>query len=362
VAYSTEVLADSPYFYCRMGGAASPLQDETATNADVTITGATLQVTGALTGDSDKAVSFDGVDDKGSVALDLSDTSVITVEFWLLWDTFANDDDLALEFTANWNSNNGSFLVNPNQSADGTFAVGVRNGGVTNRRSYTRPSEDAWHHYVLVLDHGQAAADTVKVYIDGAFVSSFGWPAQANTTGNFANSTLNLMCRNGASLFGAGDLDELAVYKTALSEARIEAHYDAGTGAGGTPHTHSQPDTATVTDASGRAFTKAVADTISASDTDAIAYIRVFADAATVTDSVTPVSGGGVAHTFNVDDTFAATDMAARVWAAVRAQADAVTVTDDLVLPGGERWTVRPEGRWQRTPETRWPVRAESRW
>ncbi|MEZ5121292.1 MAG: hypothetical protein R2736_06925 [Solirubrobacterales bacterium] len=38
------------------------------------------------------------------------------------------------------------------------------------------------------------------------------------------------MSRNAASLFGAGDLDELALYTTALSATTIAAHYSAGTG------------------------------------------------------------------------------------------------------------------------------------
>ena len=43
--------------------------------------------------------------------------------------------------------------------------------------------------------------------------------------GTFANSTLYIMSRAGAALFGAGDLDEVALYNRALSAATIDEHY-----------------------------------------------------------------------------------------------------------------------------------------
>ncbi len=45
--------------------------------------------------------------------------------------------------------------------------------------------------------------------------------------GTFANSTLSFMSRNAASLFGAGALDEVALYNTKLSAATIAQHYAA---------------------------------------------------------------------------------------------------------------------------------------
>ena len=52
--------------------------------------------------------------------------------------------------------------------------------------------------------------------------------------GNFANSSLYFMSRAASALFGAGDLDEVALYNKALSAATIEDHY-AGTAGGGEP-------------------------------------------------------------------------------------------------------------------------------
>jgi hypothetical protein len=45
----------------------------------------------------------------------------------------------------------------------------------------------------------------------------------------FANSTLYLMSRGGAGLFGAGALDEVAIYGGTLSAATVAEHYADGT-------------------------------------------------------------------------------------------------------------------------------------
>ena len=46
--------------------------------------------------------------------------------------------------------------------------------------------------------------------------------------GNFANSSLYFMSRAASALFGAGDLDEVALYSGALSATTIANHFAAG--------------------------------------------------------------------------------------------------------------------------------------
>ena len=52
--------------------------------------------------------------------------------------------------------------------------------------------------------------------------------ASGTGAGNFANSQLFFMSRNAAGLFGAGDLDEVAIYNRALSAAEVSTHRNAG--------------------------------------------------------------------------------------------------------------------------------------
>jgi hypothetical protein len=93
---------------------------------------------------------------------------------------------------------------------------------------FTRPSAGVWHHYAFVLDATAPAATQITPYIDGQPVA-YTKGASGTGAGAFANSTLYFMSRAGAALFGAGDLDEVAIYNGALSPTTIANHYAAGT-------------------------------------------------------------------------------------------------------------------------------------
>lgn len=222
-AYSTAVLADSPFRYWK-DWSTSPVVDDVAA-ANLTLVGAVSNVTGPLTSGDTKAGQFDGVDDRGACALNLSDTSVLTVEFFLWWDSFANNDDMAMEFTANTNSGGGAFWVDPNAAAGD---VSIRMFGTNNNnKTYTRPSAAAWHHYAIVFDFSQAGSSEILSYLDGSLWTHATNPATGENTGTFANDTLNVMCRNQSALFGAGKMAHLAIFKSALSSGRIAAHWAA---------------------------------------------------------------------------------------------------------------------------------------
>lgn len=159
---------------------------------------------------------FNGSSDNASVALDLSGTALLTVSFWLWWDTFADNDDLAMEFEIGTTA--GSFIVNPNDSATGDVVVSV--GGNTpdyNQVRFTRPSGAAWHHWCIGMDRGHASQEVRFITIDGVSQSlSQTSLLTGNHTDNFANGTLYVMSRSGSSLFGAGRMAELAIWQVLL--------------------------------------------------------------------------------------------------------------------------------------------------
>jgi PKD repeat protein len=210
--------------YWRMGeSSGSILADSTGLSPATTSGEPVLGVPGSVFGDADTAVRFDGVNDSASAPVDLSESSAITVEFWLKWNSFANNDALAMELTNNFNEADGGFLVDPNSSY-GSFAVGIGRGASRNVTLFPRPSAGLWHHYAFVLNTTAPAAEEVVPYVDGEAVS-FSKAESGTGAGNFASATLNFMSRAGTGLFGAGDLDEVAIYSGALSPATIASHY-----------------------------------------------------------------------------------------------------------------------------------------
>jgi PKD repeat protein len=189
--------------------------------------GVTLGAAGNLTLDPNTAASFDGVNDNAAASVNLSGTSQVTIEFWMKWSSNANNDDLAFEFTANNTNNNGAFVVNPNSTTSSSrFEVALGRNGSRNNVYFTRPSAGVWHHYAFVLNTSAIASQQILPYIDGQPVS-FVKGSSGTGAGNFANSTLNFMSRNGSSLFGAGVLDEVAIYNQALTASQIAQHYAA---------------------------------------------------------------------------------------------------------------------------------------
>jgi YD repeat-containing protein len=228
-AYRGEVIATSGvHNYWRFGEkSGSTFADAVGSSPATAQGGFALGATGALEGDLDTAATFDGATGAASANVDLSATSQLTLEFWLNWAAYANDDDLALEFTPNFNNINGGFLVDPNAGEmGGKFGVGLGRGESRNNVYFARPSAGAWHHYAFVFDTTAPAAQQIIPYVDGKPISY----EKLNTgigAGKFANSTLSFMSRNASALFGKGNLDELSIYSRALTGTEIGAHFQA---------------------------------------------------------------------------------------------------------------------------------------
>jgi YD repeat-containing protein len=227
--YSSEVLATTGLRdYWRLGEkTGSSFADPVGNHPALAQGGFSLGAAGAIEGDLDTAAGFDGATGAASAPLDLSGTSQLTLEFWLNWAAYASDDDLAFEFTPNFNLNNGGFLIDPNAGElGGKFGVGIGSGESRNNAYFARPSAGAWHHYAIVFNTGAPAAQQITPYVDGKAVP-FEKLNSGTGAGNFANSTLYFMSRAGSALFGKGSLDEVSLYNRALGAAEISAHYQA---------------------------------------------------------------------------------------------------------------------------------------
>jgi hypothetical protein len=164
----------------------------------------------------------------GTIVKSLATFSAISLSFWMWWDVFANNDKLAFEYGGTNYLGNG-FIVDPNATNGSTnrfnFGIGIPSGSASWLDEFARPSGAAWHHYLLTMDR---ATPAMLAYVDGVPQTMFTTVHNAGTYGNFSNSTLRLMCRNGGSLFGAGRMSELAIYSRLLIENDGRTHYLAG--------------------------------------------------------------------------------------------------------------------------------------
>lgn len=222
MAYRDDIQADSPIHYWPMDETSGTTMTALVGGVNGTYSNITLNQTGQVDGG---AIQFNGTNARGSVALNLSAYSKIYVECLLYWPSYANDDRLAWEFTANGGTTNGGFVFDPN-AAGGHMRAFHRGDVGSALTDVRRPAPARWTHIVVCNDYTVASNAENIVYHDGvscAIVSNGGSNNASATV--FANSTLNIGCRNGSSLFApnGAKMQHLAIY-SALSDSAIAAH------------------------------------------------------------------------------------------------------------------------------------------
>ncbi len=224
-----EVQADSPIALWLMQEASGTTMTATVGTAGAySASGITYQAAGPGKAALPAAAQFSGTGSGASAAVNLSSLAprLLTVCWWMYWNAFANNDAMALEFTANaGGGTNRGFYIDPNSDVPliGTMAITSGDGaGFRWSEGFARPSAAAWHHYAATLDRN---TPDVGLYIDGiAITPSLVIPA-VWTASDFANDSLFFMCRNLSNLRGAGRMAGVSLHPSILSAARIAAHF-----------------------------------------------------------------------------------------------------------------------------------------
>lgn len=207
-SYSDVVLADNPDAYWRFGDFSGDVAYDSSGNANQgSFTGTyTLNQTGALPGDPNKSIRFDGATSYMTSTVAIGAT--VTIEMWakstnlaqpMLWITGAVGSGPDLFFyngkisLNQWNGDANPFCLMPANANDGNF-----------------------HHFVTVINGGDS---TAKLYYDGTLCGSANY---VNPTGTFRLSS------GHASYLWDGTIDEVAVYSAPLSATAVQNHYYAG--------------------------------------------------------------------------------------------------------------------------------------
>lgn len=218
--YSNDVMADNPVSYWRLSeelGTAA--YDNQGANHGVYTNAPTLGITGLISTDSsNKAIAVDGindfvkVNDSGSLALG----SRVTVEAWIIPTSIPTSGNFV------------SIVTKPEsyslQFNGPSLEFTIIQGNLKNRLQAPAGTLSAGQKYHIV---GTYDGTNQRLYVNGVQVVS-----RALTGGITINSyALYVGAWNESTTeFFAGTIDEVAIYGSALSSARIVSHYDVGTG------------------------------------------------------------------------------------------------------------------------------------
>ena len=194
--------------------------DSKGSNPGTYVSGPTLAVAGAITGDSNTAVQFDGVSDYGSVARQISDD--FSIEFW-----FKSTQGIGTGIT--WWQGAGLVDADGRTSndygvslrSDGRVVTGVGNPDTSIVSSSGGYSNGAWHQVVFTRTKSTGA---LQLYIDDA---SAGSATATNTSSLTSPANISFgRIQTGTNYF-TGYLDEVAVYNTVLSAETVTSHDSA---------------------------------------------------------------------------------------------------------------------------------------
>lgn len=226
MGYRDEVLADNPVGYWRLAetNEFAPAEDETANNRDGQYSGTPLRgVPGPIQTDSaDKAVDFSGGDD--SVLLsdhnDWTPGAEFTIECWVRLSATPGSTMWLVTKTSTSKYEWGLY-AKADLGVGCTFwqELGANHAFVSSPANALVLGE--WAHVVVVYRSGVS----VKIYVNGVEAGS-----STSFTGVITNTSGGALIGkrgDGVALPLTGRIDEVALYRTALSGARVLAHYEA---------------------------------------------------------------------------------------------------------------------------------------
>lgn len=223
--YKDEILLDNPIAYWKLDGTTENL-GSLGSLVDGTYSGSPIAISG-LFGDEYDAMNFDGVDD----GILIADNSSIN--------TGSSYSQKTIELTFNADTVSGTQVIY--EQGGGVHGLNIYlNNNQLNLGAWANSSGE-WLNYeisanqtynvVLVFDSGQLTGYVNGESIGTVTTSFTSIPthtgdvaiAQMSDSTRFSNSSSG----SGSGKYFDGTIDEVALYNTALSQERVEAHYSA---------------------------------------------------------------------------------------------------------------------------------------
>lgn len=226
-SYSDAVAADSPISHWRLDETTgTAMTDAAGTNDGTFYGGPTLSAPPLIDSPDGTAVTFDGSDDYFTVPHNaaLNASAAFTIECWIKPTNPTADGYWPIVSKSAWSGVNGQWTVfYDNRSSQGSpQRIRFQAGGAWVDWEDCAEVVVRGGHLVCTVS-GAGAAQTLRIYWNGTQVAT----SSETVTWSAAN-TRPVENNIGTTFYFDGTLDELAIYGTELSAARILAHFEAG--------------------------------------------------------------------------------------------------------------------------------------
>ena len=210
--YRARIMADAPISYWRLDETSgTTAADQMARNSGTYAGGYTLNAAGGLGHDSDTAAHFNGTDARVGVAASasLSPSARVSVEAWVKPVAITGNKCIV---TRGW-----TFYLCFFSSY--TW-FGVRNAsGVDAHVTVASAAAGVWRHLVGTYD-----GTTIVLYRNGVNIGQVAQSGAIDTT----SAAVEIGTDGTHVYWSDGDIDEVAIYDTALTAAQVTSHYNRG--------------------------------------------------------------------------------------------------------------------------------------
>jgi Concanavalin A-like lectin/glucanases superfamily len=216
--YRSAILTDHPVAYWRLGESTGrTAADQLGLHNGTYAYGPSLGASGALTGDPNTAVGFNGTNQFATVLTDASlNTPTFSVELW----AYPTGGDGAYRgvaasrfYPTGWSLYLG---------AGGGWEFWINSGTGMISMSGGAGSLNTWHHVVATFD-----GTTATLYVNGTAVASGAVSAAYQPQSQYPLEIAQ--SEPGGNFYFPGRIDEPALYSSALTSGQVQTHYSIGT-------------------------------------------------------------------------------------------------------------------------------------
>ena len=300
-AYGQAVYQDDPDLFWRLDDQSGQTAQDASASADPGMISGSVTYGAPSALSSGSSFGFNGSNSLVAATKSANDPLVYSLETWFKTTTTVGGK--LIGFGDSQTGTSSAYDRHVYMQDDGRLVFGTYTGQLNTATSPNAYNDGQWHYLVATQ-----SSDGLRLYVDAALVATNPATSAQNYSGYWRIGGDNTW--GSSSAFFAGQLDEVAVYSSALSGARIRAHYETVVGA-----VANTPPHAAFTE-TGNDLTASFDGTSSYDPDGQISgYSWVFGDGATgsgATASHTYASGGQYTVTLTVTDNESVTNTASQ--------------------------------------------------